>query len=260
VISSGIRYDSPVALFRELVRDGDCLVWPGWRNRNGSGNGLVLYQGQRLTAARAAYLMLYGALPDGVVVAHTCRNEGCCNPAHLSVETPATRSRRMSADNRWGDALLAADQVREAWALAWAGAPYPEIAAHFGLRVGRRLGHSLRKRCRTLGLPPLPSRECRKLTPTEAAQIREQRLDGASLQTVADRFGVAISTVSKIARGLHWGAPRPRRPHGKLDAAAVRRLVAFVKSGASNAAAGRAFGISPQHAGRLVRQNARRSA
>ena len=36
---------------------------------------------------RAAWLVTYGSIPDGLVVRHKCDNPPCCNPEHLELGT-----------------------------------------------------------------------------------------------------------------------------------------------------------------------------
>lgn len=65
----------------------DCWLW----QYSGCGKfyeyGKTTLDGKRMTAHRAAYILSYGDIPDGLEVCHTCDNGKCCNPMHLWLGT-----------------------------------------------------------------------------------------------------------------------------------------------------------------------------
>jgi hypothetical protein len=64
---------------------GDCLVWAG--AKSDQGYGTFNYMGENMPVQRAAYLLTYGAIPQGLQIDHLCRNRLCANPQHLEAVT-----------------------------------------------------------------------------------------------------------------------------------------------------------------------------
>jgi hypothetical protein len=78
-----------VRLMEKLSIDAASGCWTYTGSERSQGYGLFLYEGNRVSAHRAAYMILVGAIPDSGVVHHLCRNRRCCNPAHLQLTTPS---------------------------------------------------------------------------------------------------------------------------------------------------------------------------
>lgn len=72
---------------------GDCWEWRGLRTAP-NGYGRVIVDGKRLMAHRVVYEACVGAIPDGLVIDHLCRNKPCVNPAHLEPVTQTENVRR----------------------------------------------------------------------------------------------------------------------------------------------------------------------
>jgi hypothetical protein len=80
---------------RDAGHSSPCLEWVGALNL---GYGWVSYQGKPQLAHRLAYEFAIGAIPEGLVIDHLCRNRKCINPAHLEAVTLAVNTRRAHPD------------------------------------------------------------------------------------------------------------------------------------------------------------------
>lgn len=65
--------------------DGTCWRWR--RRIDRYGYGVATHQGSKWRAHRLAYIAYIGAISDGLVIDHLCRNRWCVNPAHLEAVT-----------------------------------------------------------------------------------------------------------------------------------------------------------------------------
>jgi len=73
----------------------DCWEWQGAKYSNGYGCiGEGGKFGAHLCAHRVAYELTKGAIPEGLVIDHLCRNIICVNPAHLEAVTQKENNRR----------------------------------------------------------------------------------------------------------------------------------------------------------------------
>jgi len=80
---------------------GDCHLWNGPLDKDGYGTFYFRKKNRR--AHRVAYYFYNGAIPDGMVIDHICKNRNCVAPSHLRCVTVAenilTNSRTVSAQN-----------------------------------------------------------------------------------------------------------------------------------------------------------------
>lgn len=80
----GNRVPLAERLFARVDAEGDCWLWTGARTAAGYG---VIGRGVRSEGTayvhRAAYELLVGPVPDGLVLDHLCRVRHCCNPDHV---------------------------------------------------------------------------------------------------------------------------------------------------------------------------------
>lgn len=70
----------------DVQDESSCWEWTGDVDiLTGFGVSAKMVHGSEVVrkAHRIAYILKYGSVPAGHVVRHTCRNQLCCNPAHL---------------------------------------------------------------------------------------------------------------------------------------------------------------------------------
>ena len=70
----------------------DCWLWTA--STVTGGYGRFRYLGKLMLAHRAAYEMLIGPIPAGLVIDHLCRTRRCVNPSHMEPVTQAVNISR----------------------------------------------------------------------------------------------------------------------------------------------------------------------
>lgn len=68
--------------WEKVDRLGPDECWEWLAGKNGR-YGAIYVDGQNVGAHRFSYEILVGPIPEGLVLDHLCRNEGCVNPNHL---------------------------------------------------------------------------------------------------------------------------------------------------------------------------------
>jgi hypothetical protein len=127
---------------------GECFVWTGPVSDK-SEYPRVKFNGKTRKAHHVAYEMAYGPLPklgngsDDLVVMHSCDNQLCINPKHLSLGTKAQNTKdaiTRSGGKQWADKRAPRPHLRkfdrnEARELRQSGMTYQAIADR--LKVNR---------------------------------------------------------------------------------------------------------------------------
>lgn len=94
-------------LWARVIEVGDppnaCWIWTG--PVNGCGHGRLNFRGKHWYIHRLFWCMLEGPIPEGMVLDHKTKTEGCgnkrcCRPSHLSVVTGEVNSARTALTPR----------------------------------------------------------------------------------------------------------------------------------------------------------------
>lgn len=77
---------NPVLFEKHVSRtEFGCWLWTG--SKTGNGYGKCQHNRRTLGAHVVSYMMFKGAVPEGLIVRHTCDVKHCVNPAHLVLGT-----------------------------------------------------------------------------------------------------------------------------------------------------------------------------
>jgi len=193
----------------------ECWPWVASRKRQGYGQ-FKLDGGMRLTH-RVIWELMYGEIPDGMNVCHRCDNPPCVNPSHLFLGTQAdnmadmTKKGRQASGERHPKAKLSLADVRNIRERNATGESTTALAREFGIS---NIGVSSVVRGAYWRDAPGPLRTTlsgqggqhprAKLTEAGVDEIRQRRAQGEQLRTLADEFGVSVSTIGSAARGDTW--------------------------------------------------------
>ena len=184
--------------------------WP-WRGSFlPSGYGAFWWGQNNVTAHRAAYTILVGHIPDGLVVRHSCDNKWCVNPAHLLAGTQAqniadkvTRDRQAKGEGH-GMATKNAAMVTRVKLAFNRGESQAEIARREGVDRsfvnGVVHGKSWAHVCPELTV----QQRQRKVRHGDdlVRAIRAAHAMGCKQRSIAFCSGTTVSYVNRVVRGL----------------------------------------------------------
>lgn len=101
--------------------DDECWPWRGGKLKDGYG-GFYL-DGHTIGAHRAAWILTFGEIAQGLLVCHTCDNPPCCNPHHLFLGTDGDNQRDSVAKGRHFFAPRGDENHARQRRLAWLVSP-----------------------------------------------------------------------------------------------------------------------------------------
>lgn len=150
-------------LAEKLTPAGECMVFNGTRSNQGYGSLRV--DGRMLKAHRVAWELARGPVPDGLCVLHRCDNPPCCNVDHLFLGTVAINNADRAAKGRSQGVFRS-------------GPNHPATKrrgeAHWQAR----------------------------LSAADVAAIRSAHKAGEAQSSIAKKYAVHPSTISRVARGV----------------------------------------------------------
>lgn len=88
-----------------VIDSNDCSVWQGLASFSGAKGQMpyahISYKWKQYRGHRLVYELVYGEIPAGIVVCHTCDNSLCLNPNHLFLGTQKDNMRDASKKKRF---------------------------------------------------------------------------------------------------------------------------------------------------------------
>lgn len=209
------RTTRPLAdrLWEKVIKEpGGCWVWTGATNAAGYGKigrGPRSATPQNDYTHRVAYELTYGAIPDGLVIDHLCRNTSCCNPDHLEAVPPRTNSLRGIAPNVVAHNegrcinghLLTPDNV---WHINESRRGMVVRCRQCRLEANKRLRDKTPKRPKVHRDLSGSNNNNARLTEQDVREIRILASSGSSLAELAQQFHVSKANISRISHRKAW--------------------------------------------------------
>jgi hypothetical protein len=169
--------------------------WPWTATKNNKGYGMMADKtGIKMRLAhRISWELVYGPIPEGLLVLHHCDNPGCVNPAHLFLGTQQDNMQDMARKERQGlqrHPELAARGDRHS------SKTHPERVPK-GDKNGSRKHPERLKRGES---HPLTT-----FTNADVARIRELYSSGTrTYESLSKEYQVSIATVWRIVKRVYW--------------------------------------------------------
>lgn len=135
-----------------------CIEWMHCKDKDGYGHTTFVKDGIKKTwkVHRLMYYLVYGEIPHGMIICHSCDNPSCFNPLHLflgtHLENAIDRSKKGRSRDQRGEknyaSTLSAQKVIEIRSMATSGLSQMKIGKIFSVSqtcIGKILRRKLWK-------------------------------------------------------------------------------------------------------------------
>lgn len=159
-----------------------CWLWGASKTKKGYGR--FKFEGRRQRAHRFAWQSMFGRIPAGLHVLHSCDTPSCCNPAHLFLGT--NRDNMTDRNQKGRQAKGDRNGTRSKPWTRPRGENHPSITKPWSRPRGERHSRS-------------------KLTWEQVQKIRQEYTRGVLSQNgLAVRYGVSRSAIEAIVQNRTW--------------------------------------------------------
>jgi uncharacterized protein YerC len=196
--------DSPIVRFENKFipePNSGCWLWMGATNSDGYG---WFWLDGHIKAARVAWVLYRGDLPNGLHVLHHCDNPPCVNPDHLflgtSADNVADMVRKGRASRKTPGAKLTSEQVLS---ILHDSREYRTIAKQFNVSSPTICAIKRGKIWRSV-IQGQALDSQRRLSIQDVQHIRERLSKGETGRTIAAYYGISESQISNIKHRRHW--------------------------------------------------------
>ncbi len=197
------------------IQDNGCIIFQGAKDGAGYGK-YVTKDGKQATVTRAVLAEKLGyELPTYIDACHTCDTPSCINPEHLWAGTrsqnlldASKKGRTQGKSHPLSNAKLDWEQVREIRQKLAAGERMKDVAEAYS--VGRKTIHDIKyhvtwkQEGEEVPIPRMGGSIDRKLTFTQAQDVRERIKAGESIPKIALEFGLSRSVIYDIKNNVTY--------------------------------------------------------
>lgn len=123
-----------MAKYIEVDPDTKCTEWTGGKDQDGY--PMFWYEGKTERASRALWKLVYGNIPEGLVIRHKCDNPACLNILHLELGTHKENTGDALARGRMtGPVKVTKEKEQLILELRKQGMPLARIARQLGISI-----------------------------------------------------------------------------------------------------------------------------